>query len=130
MVAESVADDSGFARFAANSIGPLAGWLTIAAAANLDSTLVETRGHLPRAVASRRSVALVTAASAAATAITVVTRGNSGYAAAAAWGLGGIVLRNQRESRPNVAAAAATGMCAVALATLLSRRYLRVGAAD
>lgn len=125
IVAESVAEESGFARLAVRTTGPLAGWLTVATFANLDSTLIETQGRLPQDAASRRGVALVAAASTVATGMAIATRGNLGYAAAAAWGLGGIVLRNRRESRPNIAAAAATGLCAVGLATLLSKRSLQ-----
>lgn len=125
IAAETVADESGFARVAALTTGPLAGWLTVATFANLDSTLTQTHGRLSEPAASRRAVALVGAASVAATGMAIATRGNLGYAGAAAWGLGGILLRNARESRPAVAATASVGLGAVAMATLLTRRCLR-----
>lgn len=125
IASERAAMDTGFARLAANTTGPLAGWLTVATFANLESTLNETQGRLPERAATRRAVALVGAASAAATGMAIATRGNPGYAAAAAWGLGGVMLRNQRESRPEVATAATIGLCTVAVATLFCRRRLR-----
>jgi hypothetical protein len=125
IASERVATGSGFARLAANTTGPLAGWLTVAAFANLESTLNETQGRLPERAAIRRAVALVGAASAAAAGMAVATRGNLGYAAASAWGLGGVMVRNQRESRSAVATTAAIGLCAVAAATLFSRHRLR-----
>ena len=125
VASECVAADSGFARVAANTTGPLAGWLTVATFANLDSTLNETQGRLSARAATRRAVVLVGAASAAATGMAIATRGNLGYAAASAWGLGGVVLRSKRESRTDVAMTAAIGLCAVAAATLFSRYRLR-----
>lgn len=125
ILADSARQGSAFARLAANTTGPLAGWLTVATFANVDATLRETRGPLSEPDASRRGCFLVGAASAVATGTAVVTRGNLGYAAAAAWGLGGIFLRNRQESRPAVARTAALGICAVATATLISRYLSR-----
>ncbi|MGH8189888.1 MAG: hypothetical protein ACREP2_00390 [Rhodanobacteraceae bacterium] len=125
ILASRADEPSGFARFAANTMGPLAGWLTVATFANLDSTLIATGGRASRADASRRAVALVGAASLTAAGMAVATRGNLGYAAASAWGLGGVLLRNQQEARPAVARVAAAGLCTVALATLWSRRRSR-----
>lgn len=116
---------SGFARLATLTNGPLAGWLTVATFANLDSTLVQTQGSDLPSAEQNRAVALVGAASIAATGMTIATRGNLGYAGAAGWGLGGVLLRNRRESRPAVVRTAAIGLGMVGLATLLSRRYLR-----
>lgn len=125
IAAERGATSPGFGRLAADTIGPLAGWLTVATFANLESTLNETQGRLPERAATRRAKALVGVASAAATGMAIASRGNPGYAAASAWGLGGVMLRNNRESRPEVAATAAIGLCAVAVATLFSRRRRR-----
>lgn len=125
IVAESAAEHSDFARIAANTTGPLAGWLTIATFANLESTLNETHGQVSDCASSRRAVALISAAGVAATGMAIATRGSLAYGGAAAWGLSGILLRNQREDRPAVAATAAIGLGAVTLATLLSRHYLR-----
>lgn len=125
VIASRTDDTSGFAAAAARTTGALAGWLTVAAFANLDSTLVATRGRPSREVAGRRAVRLVGAAGAAATAMTLATRGNPGYAAAAAWGLGGVALRNHREGRPAVVRTAAAGLCAVAIATLVCRHRPR-----
>ena len=122
IAAESVAHDSGFARLAATTVGPLAGWLTVATFANLDATFNETQGSSSEEAATRRAMVLVGAASGTAAAMAVATRGNLGYAGAAAWGLGGIVLRNRREQRPAVVRTAAIGLSAVALATILARR--------
>lgn len=126
IAAESDAAESGFARLAANTTGPLAGWLTVATFANLDTTLTAKQARNSQRVASERAVALVGAASIVATGMAIATRGNLGYAAASAWGLGGVILRNRRESRPKVAMTAAVGLCAVAAATLFSKRFLRV----
>lgn len=125
ITAESAADQSAFARFAARTMGPLAGWLSVAMFVNLDATLTRTQGHPSEREATRRGAGLTSAASVVATGMVLATRGNLGYAAATAWGLGGVLLRNQRESRPAVAKASAIGLGAVAIATLVARRFLR-----
>lgn len=101
--------------------GALAGWLTVATFANLDGTLTHAFGAVPVAQRERRSLLLIGGASAAAIAVAAATRGNAGYAAAAAWGLGGIGLRNVCERRPHIAVAAAAGLAAVAFTALLAR---------
>lgn len=125
ITAEQAADNSRFARFAALTMGPLAGWLTVATFANLDATLTETQGRPSEGDSTKRAVGMIGAASVVATGMAVATRGNLGYAAASAWGLGGILLRNQCESRPAVVKASAIGLGAVAIATLASRRSVR-----
>lgn len=68
-----------------------------------------------------RSLVLLGAASATAAALTLASRGELGYAAAAAWGLGGIGLRARREHNHVVLWAAALGVVTVTAATLLGR---------
>ena len=103
-------------------LGLYTGWLTVATFANLDATFNGTQGSSSEEAATRRAMVLVGAASGTAAAMAVATRGNLGYAGAAAWGLGGILLRNRREQRPAVVRTAAIGLSAVALATILARR--------
>ena len=121
--AETRRAHSAFARFASRTSGPLAGWLTVASFANLDATLVATRRS--RDDETRRAVALVGAAGATAALMAAATRGNAGYVAASAWGLGAIALRNQRESRGAVVLTATLGLAAVAAATIFARRFRR-----
>lgn len=113
------------AGVAALATGALAGWLTVAAFANLEATLNETRGRPRKAAETRRSVALVGGASSTAGALALASHGNLAYAAAACWGLGGVVVRNVRKRNTPVAAAAAAGVIALLGATLLGRRRSR-----
>lgn len=111
------------ARAAARAIAPLAGWLTLAAFANIEATLNET-GRRPRQPQeTRRALALLGGAVAAAAAITRASRGNRLYTAAVAWGLAGVGLRNARARNPVVATAAGLGACAAIAATLFGRRW-------
>jgi hypothetical protein len=121
--AQSLAARSAFARFAALTTAPLAGWLTVASFANLDAALAAARASPKHE--SRHAAALGAAAGAATSVIALATHGNLGYAAAAGWGLSGIALRNHREWRPAVVRTAAIGLAALAAATWVARRYLR-----
>ncbi|HKU43120.1 MAG TPA: hypothetical protein VJR89_33400 [Polyangiales bacterium] len=113
---------SPLARRATWAVGPLAGWLTLASFANLEATLNETRGRPTARTETQRAAALVGAASAAASGMAIATRGNLPFAGAVAWGLGGVVVRNVRERRRSVTAAACAGLIALAGVTLWSRR--------
>ncbi len=123
--AERVRAKSGFARVAAYTSGPLAGWLTVASFANLDGTLTTVHGRPTRDEAERRTMGLIGAATGAAAVLATASRGNAGYAAAAAWGLGSIALRNARERRPRLAVASAIGVGTVLLATMAARAAWR-----
>ncbi|MCO5102016.1 MAG: hypothetical protein M9885_14175 [Burkholderiaceae bacterium] len=120
--AEGATHPTRFTRLAAQTSGPLAGWLTVATATHVDATLTTVRGRPAPAAAQRRAVALIGAASGAAALLARAGRGNAGYAAAAGWGLGAITWRSAREGRPQVAAAAAAGLGIVLLACLRARR--------
>ncbi len=107
---------------AARALAPLAGWLTIATFANASASWIEAYGRPDPRIETRRSVALVAAATATAGAMVGLSGGNFLYAGAAGWGLGGIWMRNIREENRAVAAAAGLGMLALGLTTVLSRR--------
>lgn len=123
--AETAQPDSGFTRLAARTTGPLAGWLTVATFANLDATMTASHGRPSPKQAEKRAMLLIGAASGVAVACSLASKGNPGYAAAAGWGLRGIVLRNIRERRPRVAAIAGAGVAGVLLATLAARHVGR-----
>jgi len=109
------------ARFAARSLGPLAGWLTVATFANIDAALSTAEGRGARRPQTARALALIGGASAAAAGMSVASRGNLGYAAAAGWGLGGIALRNARDRNRAVTVAAVVGLVAVGAVTAMVR---------
>lgn len=99
------------ARAGRGLLAPFAGWLSVATFANLEAT-------------KRMSpYALLGGATAAVLAGVEATRGNPLYAAAAAWGLGGIVVKHVR-TRPRLAALAALGLAAVVAATIRKRGIL------
>lgn len=103
-------------------LGVLAGWLTVATAANVAGNRKRDHGRPSSARAEEEAFVLIGAASAAAAGIAVASRGSFHYVGGAAWGLGGGVIRNLYEKRPRVAVAAALGMCAVLGAALWARR--------
>jgi len=117
------ADLSNEARAAAHAIAPLAGWLTLAAFANIEATLNETGRRPRRREEARRALALLGGAQVAAAAIASASRGSPLYTAAVAWGLGGVVLRNLRAQNRVVAVAAGIGACAAVAGTLFGRRW-------
>jgi tryptophan-rich sensory protein len=110
------------ARLATWTLGPLAGWLTLATFANLEATLNDAFGRPSKQVEERRAIALLGTATAAASAVAVASRGSLPFAAAVAWGLGGTAVRNVRERRPALALAACAGLAALAGITLLAQR--------
>jgi hypothetical protein len=116
---------SDLTRVARWTDGPLAGWLTVATFANLDGTLTQAYGRPLPEQGEKRAMMLISGASATAAAVALASRGNSGYTAAAGWGLGAIMKRNLTEHRRRVAATAAAGAGAVVLATLLAKRHQR-----
>lgn len=111
------------ARAATHAIAPLAGWLTLAAFANIEATLNATGRRPGEPRETRRALALLGGAVAAAAGITRASRGNRLYTAAVAWGLAGVALRNARARNPVVATAAGIGACAALGAAVFGRRW-------
>lgn len=108
-------------RFAARWIGGLAGWLSVATFANIETTLNRQLGRPSPSAETRRAVALVSAAGILASVVAIAGRGNGAYAAGAGWGLGGVVVKALRQgNRPVLAAGAAAGAALLA-ATLTGR---------
>ncbi|WP_141243900.1 hypothetical protein [Sphingomonas lenta] len=105
-----------------NSVAPLAGWLTVATAANLGGARIAEGGPADRPAQTRVGVALTAAAATAASVLSYASRGNPFYAGAAAWGLGGVAVRNLRERNGPVLVAALAGLAAAAGATFAARR--------
>ncbi len=87
-------------------IAPLAGWLSAAAFANVETAL--NRPRVPsRSGATARAVGLIAVAAAAAGAVTASLEDGRPYAAAAGWGFTGIALKAVRERSRAVAVAVA-----------------------
>lgn len=105
-----------------NSMAPLAGWLTVATAADIASARVAEGGATGPITQTRAALAIVAATTAAASTLAYTSRGEPRYAAAAGWGLAGIAVRNLKDRNRPVAVAALAGLAAVAGATLLARR--------
>jgi hypothetical protein len=122
VAAERFAGHSREATLCANAVAPLAGWLTLAAFANLEATLNSTgeRPEAPREAS--RALVLLTAAGATGALVALASRNNPRYTAAIAWGLGGVVVRNFKQRKIKVALAAGLGFGAFLAATLLGRR--------
>lgn len=112
-------------RTLARHIGALAGWLSVATFANIETALILRRGRLDDEAAARRAAALVAVASVVASAIAVGLRGNPPFALAAGWGLGGVALKAHRRNQRLVVAAASAGVLAVAGSSVGSRLVLR-----
>ena len=110
------------AKLATWTLGPLAGWLSLATFANLEATLNGTRERPAPHIEERRAAALLCAATATAAATTVASRGNLPYGAAVAWGLAGTALRNIRAQKPGVALTAGACLAALAGITWIARR--------
>ena len=110
------------AKLAARLTGPLAGWLSVATFANVETTQRYTRSRsrfwlTPTVLAG---MAVLTVAGGV-----VATRANAGYALAAGVGLGGIAVKNARK-RPWLAFCALAGLIALsALVVALRRRTVR-----
>lgn len=109
------------ARRAARSIGPLAGWLTLASFANLEATLNETAGRPAPRIEASRAMLLLGAATVTAGAVTLASGGIPLYTGAVAWGLGGTIMRNVRE-QPLVAGVAGASIAALAALSLFARK--------
>lgn len=123
MLTSACADDDEPSRaLVLNSVAPLAGWLTVATAANLGGARIAEGGPAGRPAQTLAAVALVAGAAATASALSYVGGGTPLYVAAAAWGLAGVAVRNLRERNGPVLVAALAGLGAVAGATLLARR--------
>lgn len=105
-----------------SSMAPLAGWLTVATAANIASARVAEGGATGPVTQTRAAVPIVAGAAAAVSALAYAGKGNALYAGAAGWGLAGIAVRNVRDRNRPVALTALAGLAAVAGAALLARR--------
>lgn len=102
------------AELARWTLGPLAGWLTLAAFANLEATLNDRLGRPAQQTEERRAVALLGTAAATASAMSVASGGSLPYAAAVGWGLAGTAVRNFRENKRAVALTACAGIALLA----------------
>jgi hypothetical protein len=106
------------ARRAGFLLAPLAGWLSVAAFANLEATQRFTQSSSQRVLTPPIILAMATASTVGGV---VATKGNPLYSAAAAWGLGGIARKNApRDS--TLAAVALAGLAVVAGATFIVAR--------
>lgn len=108
------------AKGVATAMGPLAGWLSVAAFANLETTLNQTGHRLKPVPEAQRAMSLLAAATVVSAAISAAARGNLLFSAAAAWGLGGVAVKNYQTRRP-VSLTAGFGLLALAGFTLLVR---------
>lgn len=109
-------------RLTANTLAALAGWLTLATAVNVESSLNARYGRPDPNIEDQRSLALATAASGVALGLAVAGRGNRYYLSAVGWGLGTVALRAGREGRGKLAGVAVAGLAAVAVASVLARQ--------
>lgn len=108
-------------RARAALVGPLAGWLTVATAANVEAAANVHRGRLRRAGETRRAVGLLAGASALLGVQARRNHGNLPFAAASGWGLAGILLKAGRERRAAVAAVALLGLAGLGTAVRSGR---------
>jgi len=102
------------AEVARYTLGPLAGWLSLASFANIEATLNDRFGRPSEEAEERRAIALLGTAAATASAVSVASGGSIPYAAAVSWGLAGTALRNFREQKPAVAMVACAGIALLA----------------
>ena len=105
-------------RTAAQLVGPLAGWLSVATFANVETTQRFTKSASRSWLTPKVLVGAVVFAAAAGIS---ATRANAGYALAAGIGLGGIAVKNRRE-KPRVALVAAAGLIALSALVVAVRR--------
>lgn len=110
--------ESDTARMNGYLLAPLAGWLSIATFANLETT---QRATAARSQAILTPPVTLLLASAATLGGVAATNGNGAYAAAAGWGLAGIARKNVKTA-PQLAGLAVTGLIAVATATWIARQ--------
>ena len=115
---EHLGENDKGAKVAARLIAPLAGWLTVATFANVETTQRFTKSAR---LSWLNPDIIVPVAAAAAGGGVVATKANPFYTLAAGWGLGGIALKNQRE-KPKLAATAWVGLLAVACLTVIVGR--------
>lgn len=115
---ERLGENDETAKRAANLIAPLAGWLSVATFANIDTTQRLTKS--PSRSWLSADIIVPIAAMTAACGV-VATRANPFYTIAAGWGLGGIALKNRRE-RPKLASTALVGLLGVCALSLIVRR--------
>lgn len=108
-------------RARAALVGPLAGWLTVATAANLEVAGNVHRGRPRRAWETRRAAGLLAAASALLGLQARRNHGNLPFAAASGWGLAGILLKAGRERRTAVAVVALLGLTGLGASVLGGR---------
>lgn len=109
--------ESDLARRYSYLLAPLAGWLTIATFANLETTQRET-GTRSKAILTPPVTLLL--ASAATIGGVAAARGNVAYAGAAAWGLAGIARKNVKNA-PSLSALAVTGLVVVSITTWIAK---------
>lgn len=100
-------------------LAPLAGWLSVATFANLETTQRVT-GARSQAVLTPPVTLLL--ASAATLGGVAATKGNDAYAAAVVWGLAGIARNNVRNA-PRLSALAVTGLVVVSIATWIASHH-------
>jgi hypothetical protein len=112
-------------RAASRYVGPLAGWLCVAAFANIETTRNLRRGRPEDGDAVRRAVPLLVAAATVGSAAAVVVRGNPLFALAACWGQVGIAVKALQRRQNPVATAAAVGALAVATSSAIARSITR-----
>lgn len=110
------------AQLASWTLGPLAGWLSLAAFANLEATLNTSYGRPAPAIEERRAAAFLCAGTLIAAGTTVASRGSLPYSAAVAWGLGGTALRNLRSKKPLVTLTACACLATLAGITWAAQR--------
>lgn len=114
-----VRPESDQARRYGNLLAPLAGWLSVATFANLETTQRLT-GARSQAVLTPPVTLLL--ASVTTLGGVAATTGNGAYAAAAAWGLAGVARKNVRNA-PRLSALAVTGLVIVSIATWIASHH-------
>lgn len=110
--------ENDLARSYSYLLAPLAGWLSVATFANLETTQRATGARSQDILTPPVTLLLAAAATVGGVA---ATKGNVIYSTAAAWGLAGIARKNAG-SAPRLAALAAAGLIAVSIATWISIR--------
>lgn len=111
-------------------IGLLAGWLIAACVANAEASRIHLLGRPPPEQEAREAIGLILTASVVAASLTYAARGSAFVAAGAGWGLAGIAVRNKREDRPRVVAAAVVGLTLTGVAVILGRQAGRAPGGD
>jgi hypothetical protein len=120
--AEHASERSSAARRTARSVAPLAGWLTAAAFANVESTLNETRGRPDPERETQRSLIFLGMTTATVGSVSLASRGNLLYSAAVSWALGSIAIKNWRNGNRRAAVGAIVALATTGIFTGLARR--------